>query len=157
MVYNGIDFPGAAASPSAKMEMKRKLRLASDCTAVVSVGRLEPIRGTERIVQIWPEVVRTHPESRLLIVGDGTERSRLESMVDAVGVGDTVEFVGFQDNVWDYLEAGDVYVSNVSVPEAFGRALVEAMGMGLAVVAPDWGSTRELIEHGVSGAPLMSH
>jgi len=151
VVYNGIDFPSHPVAQPGKVEMRRKLELDVNCTLVVSVGRLEPIRGMERIIEIWPEVVRSQPKSRLLIVGDGSERERLESMVDSGGIRETVRFVGFQDDVWDYLRAGDVYVTGVSVPEAFGRALVEAMGMGLAVVAPAWGSTSELIEHGVSG------
>jgi len=151
VVFNGIDFPSEPVAGIDKSEVRRRLGLKEDGIVVVTVGRLEPIRGMERIAEIWPSVVQHRPDCQLVIVGEGSERDRLATWFGASGTGETVHMVGHRDEVWDYLRAGDVYISSVSVPEAFGRALVEAMGMGLAVVAPAWGSTDELIEHGVTG------
>ena len=151
VVYEGIKFPPQLPPYSDKALTRLKLGLEPDGVYVVSLGRLVAIKGVARLVQIWPEISRSYPRARLLVVGDGPEKDHLEKSVESKGLSQVVKFVGQVSNVWDYLRASDVYVHTVVVPEAFGRSVAEAMGIGLAVVVPDWDTFFELLEPGKSG------
>lgn len=151
VIYNGIDFPFSLPSSTEKTAVRNKLGLDLGKEYVLSLGRLVPWKGVDRLISIWPDVVSARPGVCLLIVGDGTEGQRLKRLAEATGVAETIQFVGFVHDVWDYLLASDIYVHSAVLPEPFGRSLVEAMGAGLAIVAPDSGAVRELLEPGISG------
>lgn len=86
---------------------------------------------------------------RLLLVGDGPERGRLERLVEASGLTEHTRFTGYRD-AGEVLGAMDIYV-NPCVDEGFGIAVVEAMFAGLPVVIAKAGSHPELITDGQNG------
>ena len=90
------------------------------------------------------------PESLLLIAGDGPERSRLEALVRELGIAPAVRFLGVQSDMEAILSALDVFVLT-SHSEGFSNAILEAMGMGLPVVASKVGGNIEMVEDGVNG------
>ena len=150
VVYNGISFPVQASSTVDRVSLRRRLGLVPEGAYVITHGRLVDWKGIDRAIAVWPDILSSYPGARLLILGDGPERSRLEQLVEANRLSGTVTFVGFVSGIWDYLFASDVYIHCVTSPEPFGRSLAEAMGAGLAVVAPRWGSSEELVQSQVS-------
>src|SRR5262249_25050578 len=95
-------------------------------------------------------VATRHPLSRLILVGDGSERSALEEQVRRHGLADSVRLVGQRDDVAQWLGIMDVFVLP-SLGEGMSNALLEAMAVGLPVVATAVGGTPEIVDHGVSG------
>jgi glycosyltransferase involved in cell wall biosynthesis len=83
-------------------------------------------------------------------VGSGPLEKELRQMTDNLDLQATVHFTGYRQDALSFLSAADVFALPGS-GEPFGLALVEAMGLGVPVVAADDGGPREIVEHGVSG------
>ncbi|MCX7681746.1 MAG: glycosyltransferase family 4 protein [Anaerolineae bacterium] len=146
VVYNALDLPstGADALPDITLPpaFERGFRLAT-------VGRLVPHK---RIADVVAAVARLDG-ARLLIVGDGPQRSELEALVENLGLADRVLMVGGlpQQELWGMLvRYADVLVLN-STYEGLPHILLEAAHLGLPVVATAVGGTPEIVEDGESG------
>lgn len=115
---------------------------------VITVARLVPWKGIDRLLQ----VMRDLPEFRLLIVGDGPERNRLESLSAGLSLDGRVIFTGqvSKDSVLGYLRAADVFVLN-STYEGLPHIVLEAMQAGVPVIATDVGGTGEVVFDGETG------
>jgi glycosyltransferase involved in cell wall biosynthesis len=85
-----------------------------------------------------------------LLVGRGEDESDVRAQVDRLGLVDSVRFTGYRNDVPDLLVASDASVLT-SLYEGIPRALMEAMVVGLPVVATDVPGTRTLVAHGVTG------
>lgn len=107
------------------------------------VGRLAPEKQIERLLE-----VADLPDVKLLIVGDGPERARLEKLFAPFNS----YFAGFQTGIAlaNHYAAIDIFV-HCGTEETFGQTIQEAKASGSAVVAPDRGGPKFLIEHGVTG------
>jgi len=138
-VYNGIVVNGM-----------RPQRNGSPFVTIGSVGRLDAVKGHDLLVKAFARLHASDGRLRLLLVGDGPERSRLASLARTLGVEPCVEFVGYQANVAPWLNRMDCFVLP-SHYEGCSNALLEAMAVGLPVIATAVGGNPELIENGVSG------
>jgi glycosyltransferase involved in cell wall biosynthesis len=87
----------------------------------------------------------------LTVIGEGPERSRLESLASELGVADQVRFLGYQPEPRPLLAAHTLYC-HTSTTESFGIAPLEAMAEGLPVVAGGVGALPELLRPGVDGS-----
>jgi phosphatidylinositol alpha-1,6-mannosyltransferase len=118
---------------------------------VVCVGRLVRRKGQDTLVRCWPEVRASFPGAVLLLVGDGPDRARLERLVAAGGVRESVVLTGSVpwEEVPAYLDAGDVFAMPVRdrwgglEVEAFGIVYLEAAACGLVVVPGRSGGAQE--------------
>jgi glycosyltransferase involved in cell wall biosynthesis len=90
----------------------------------------------------------THAE--LILVGDGPMRASLQALAEELGLGDSIAFWGYRQDLRDFFATIDVYV-NPAIAEGFGIAVAEAMLAGIPVVAADAGAHPELIEDGQTG------
>jgi len=115
-----------------------------------AVGRLTPVKDHPSLLEAFQSVSTRHPHSRLILVGDGEERSTLEEQVRRRGIADRVRLVGHRDDVAQWLGIMDVFVHS-SLMEGMSNAVLEAMAVGLPVVATAVGGTPEIVEHGVTG------
>lgn len=117
---------------------------------VLSVGRLIYYKGFEYLVEAMARV-----QGRLLIIGDGPLRSRLEQQVRDQGIGERVTFLGEIQNqdVAAYYHAADVFVlASVARSEAFGIVQLEAMACGKPIVNTSLASGVPFVsQHGVTG------
>ncbi len=119
---------------------------------ILFVGRLVPEKDIQTLIKAVSIVVKKHPKSLLVIVGDGIERRNLENLVTKLGIGDNVEFVGAVKNIHivEYYRTCDVFVLP-SYFEGWGRVVLEAMSCGRPVIMTDVGCAREVIIDLVSG------
>ncbi len=101
----------------------------------VSVGRLVPVKGMDRLIRAWSRVCERRPDARLAIVGEGERRPELERLTRDLGLEDRVCFAGWRDPV-PYLAAARCFAL-LSRNEGMGRAAVEALAAGLPCVAAD--------------------
>jgi len=116
---------------------------------VLHISNFRPVKNLKAVVDTFDAVRRRVP-SRLLLVGDGPERIPVEQQVEALGLTDRVVFLGNQEYVEDILPLADVLLLP-SLHESFGLVVLEAMAMGIPVVATDVGGPREVMVDGESG------
>jgi glycosyltransferase involved in cell wall biosynthesis len=115
------------------------------------MGRLEPERRLDVLIDAMPDILREVPGAKLSIAGAGKEEARLRARVEALGVSNAVSWLGWVAEPADVLAASHVLV-NTLADEGFGMAMAEAMGFGLPVIAPARGASTEIVEDGVTGA-----
>jgi sugar transferase (PEP-CTERM/EpsH1 system associated) len=147
-IHNGVDvmrFTGAGRDAT-----RAELGFGPSDVVVGTVGRLDPVKGQAHLVHAFAGVARRHPESRLVITGDGPLRAELECLVDALGLRDRTRMLGERGDVPAILAALDVFVLP-SVAEGISNTLLEAMATGLPVVATRVGGNPELIQTETTG------
>lgn len=151
-IYNGIDVERFNTHPDRREAARGRLSFSDETVVFVTVGRLVPIKGYEDLLEATRLVTEKAPQQpvRLLIVGEGELRSRLEAQRDALGIQSLVEFLGWRDDVDDILDACDVFVLS-SLNEGLGLVLVEAMAKSLPVVATSVGGVPEVVDDGITG------
>jgi glycosyltransferase involved in cell wall biosynthesis len=126
------------------------LGLPRDAFVVAALGRLVPIKGFDLLVEALPALVAAVPRARLLVIGDGPLRGALERRAEALGTSPRLTITGARGDVPAVLAAADVLAAP-SRNEGMGRALVEAMALGLPVVGARVGGIPDVIVDGESG------
>jgi glycosyltransferase involved in cell wall biosynthesis len=121
--------------------------------AIVTVAGLLRNKGISDLITAFALTNSSMPEASLYIVGDGPERTKLETLAAASGCGDKIHFTGFIKDPRPYLFAADIFVL-ASHYEAFGLVLAEAREAGCAIVASDVGGISEALDHGEAGILL---
>ena len=106
--------------------------------------------GVKKLIEAFTIVIETHPNARLLIVGDGSFRTELENLVMKSDMTDKVIFTGFLENTFIPLSVTHIY-THISLQEGFPIALLEAMSMGKPVMAAKTGGIPEIIIDGENG------
>jgi glycosyltransferase involved in cell wall biosynthesis len=137
VIANGVD--------ASKFGCLPHRREATAGPIVISVGRLDPLKDFGTLVEAFALVSREVPSARLWIVGEGTERSALERKVGALGLGDTVELLGYRADIHMLLQQADVFVST-SISECLPNVHLEAMASGKAIVATKVGGVGEILD-----------
>jgi glycosyltransferase involved in cell wall biosynthesis len=149
VTYNGLEF-----------DLLEPARTADEIRAELELRPTDFVLGTAAYLKDWKRIDRLllaakelgEPGLRVLIVGDGPERSRLEALAEDLGISDRAVFTGTRLHVGDYLQVMDAFCLPSSSLESFGNAAVEAMAMGVpSIVFADGGGMLEHIESGVTG------
>lgn len=135
VVPNGID-PARFASDGSQRGGK----------TILWVGVMAPVKRIDRLVRALTQV----PEARLVLVGDGAERSAIESLVAELGLAERVEFRGFLSDPTPVFAEADVFALP-SGAEACPLALLQAMSCGLPVVASRVGGIPDVVRDEVDG------
>lgn len=117
----------------------------------VALGRLEPIKGFDVLLEAWARV-HTEQGGHLTLFGDGSEAGALRTQANSLGLGDdAITFAGFDDDPWATVAASDGLVVS-SRDEGFGLTLVEAMALGVPVVTTCGdGAPGEIVDRGRFG------
>jgi glycosyltransferase involved in cell wall biosynthesis len=119
---------------------------------IATVSRLAPNRGHELLLAGFRLLLTRIPEARLLLVGKGETRARLEVLVHEQGLGDRVIFTGYRDrDLPAVVGAADCFALMAAGSDDSCRAALEAMAAGRAVVARRVGALPETVAHGVTG------
>jgi glycosyltransferase involved in cell wall biosynthesis len=114
---------------------RRRFGVAADAELVVAVGRQEPQKGLDILLEALPRVRSRFPSIRVLIAGrEGRATAALNELAHSSGVADTVTFLGMRDDVADLLCAADVFAFP-SLWEGAGGTLLEAMALECPIVS----------------------
>ena len=116
---------------------------------MVHTSNFRKVKNTQDVVRIFHKVSQTIP-SKLLMVGDGPERSNAEELSRQLGISQSVRFLGKQDAVEEILSVSDLFLMP-SCSESFGLAALEAMACRVPVISSNIGGLPELNEEGVTG------
>lgn len=148
---NGVDL--AQFGPKkAPLRIYKKYRLPTDRPFVLYVGRVDPEKSISNVVTAFSGVLEAVPEALLVIVGDGTDRRRLTDLVEALGIQQSVRFLGrvMPPDVMEIYRTAQVFAT-ASETETQGIVLIEAAATALPLVAVDAGAVRELCQHKKNG------
>ena len=139
-------------SPDERGEAIREEFKLGTSPVIVTVSRLAPNRGHELLLAGFRLLLGRLPEARLLLVGKGEARARLESLVHDLGLGDRVIFTGYRDrDLPAVVGAADCFALMAAGSDDSCRAALEAMAAGRPVVARRVGALPETVAHGVTG------
>lgn len=139
--------PADEAVPSA---LRRRYQLPADAPVVGVVTRFYPAKGNSFLIEAFALVLQAVPNSRLLIVGDGSGRSALEAQARSLGIQQSVIFAGFREDVEDHVRLFRVAVIP-SLHEGLPLAGIEALSAGVPLVASRVGGLPELVSDGHNG------
>jgi phosphatidylinositol alpha-1,6-mannosyltransferase len=148
--------PGSAdvarfADPADPAPIREEFKL-GDAPVVVTVSRLAANRGHELLLSGFRLLLRDVPDARLLLVGKGETRGRLEQLVADLGLAEHVVFTGYRDrDLPAVLVAADCFALMAAGSDESCRAALEAMAAGRPVVARRVGALPETVVHGETG------
>lgn len=148
VIHNGILLDEIRPSDAAAV-IKEKLSI-KDAVLVGIVARLHAVKGHRYFIEAAEEVQRQRPGTRFLIVGDGPYRTVLKKLAGGTGINDRITFTGFVEDVYTLMAALDLLVIS-SLWEGFGLTAIEAMTLGVPVVATEVGGLPEVVRHGETG------
>lgn len=156
-IYNGIDVQ-KIADRIARVDPRKKREefgLLPEDEVLVTIGRLTEQKGQVHLVKAMRLVVEVRPRTKLLIIGEGELRPKLEQETQRQGLSGKVHFVGVRDDVFEVLKCADLFVLP-SLWEGLPMTLLEAMAVGTPVVATAVTGVREVIESEVNGLLVPS-
>jgi sugar transferase (PEP-CTERM/EpsH1 system associated) len=149
VLYNGVDTQRFAPRSEWRAAARKELGFGTDSFVVGTVGRLVPIKDQQTLLQAAALLATRGVNVRVLLVGSGPERERLQSLATGALAG-RVCLVGDSGKVAELLNAMDVFVLP-SLKEGMSNTLLEAMASGLPVLATDVGGNPEIVENNVNG------
>jgi glycosyltransferase involved in cell wall biosynthesis len=117
---------------------------------LILIGRLVKVKRMDVFLQAVANVVDKNPDVRAVIVGDGKLRDELHSLSVDLGIDSNVSFVGYRDDIENWLRRSKVFVLT-SDSEGLPLSVMEAMMCGLPAVVSDVGDLADLVENGVNG------
>lgn len=150
VVPTGIDV--AAYQQADGRAIRQRHGWSDDDKLLISIGRLAQEKNWETLITAVSHVMQKHPKVRLVILGEGEERSGLEALAKQLGVAERVNLIGNVpfDEVPNYLQAADIFCF-ASITETQGLVTLEAMAAELPVIAVAATGTSDAVADGVEG------
>lgn len=149
LLENGIDAEEYTRRHTTQ-EARKRLGLPTDGLLVGGVGRLSAEKGFDLLIRALPALLARGLDARLVVVGEGDERPKLEQLAASLGVRDRVLLPGWQDDVRGHFEAMDVFALS-SHREGLPNVLLEAMALEAPVVATRVNGVPRLVQDGRNG------
>lgn len=150
LIFNGIDLSPFRQTQRKAADRKRLLdewNLPQDAFIFGSVARFVPVKGLHLIIEAFAQVIANASEPvpyRLVLIGDGSERPRLEELTAKLNLTEFVRFPGFRQDIPTCLHTFDAFVHS-SLYEGMGYTIIEAMATEVPVVATSVGGVKELV------------
>ncbi len=117
---------------------------------VINVAHLAGHKGQKYLVGAIPHVLAAIPNVRFFIIGKGELMSELQALSVSLGIGHALTFTGFRNDVGAFYKIADLFVMS-SVQEGLGTAILDALALGIPVVAANAGGIPEVIKDGETG------
>ena len=149
-IYNGIDINRFQKDNLDSKKIFKELAIENVDLVFGSIGRLEPQKGFQDFLEIFPEIVRKNKKIKYIVAGEGTYRNELEKIVSSKGLQGKVQFAGERDDIPDILNVFDLFILP-SHYEGLPTVVLEAMAMEKVVIANDLPQVKEIITDGVNG------
>jgi N-acetyl-alpha-D-glucosaminyl L-malate synthase BshA len=148
VIRNFVNCDFYTRNPQVVAEQRPRYAAANE-RILVHLSNFRPVKRVTDVVEVFARIAPTVP-SRLLLIGDGPDRSAAEFLAMRLGIADRIHFLGKQENVNELLSLSDLMIMP-SEMESFGLAALEAMACRVPTIATRVGGVPELIEHEVNG------
>jgi len=140
-IHNPVYFPEHPPVPTAA-------ELAARPNVILAVGRMVPQKDYLTLIRAFARLKRL--DARLIILGKGPERGKIEAEIARLGIGSRVSMPGYSVEPWRHYEQAKIFAIS-SRSEPFGNVVVEALAHGLPVVATACDGPLEILRHGDHG------
>lgn len=150
LIRSGIDLSAFRKGSVDKSQKKIELGLCPSDRIVGIVAGFKPPKGLKHFLDVARRVVNQQPEIKFLMVGDGELRPQLESEVNRLRLDSAVRMVGWRRDIPELLQLFDVFLLT-SHWEGLPRVLLEAMILGVPIVATDVDGIGEVVQTGENG------
>jgi len=147
VIYNFVNCDLYLRDP--KLASRRAEYAKADERILVHLSNFRPVKRLTDVIEIFDRVQKKIP-SKLLLIGDGPDRSQAEWVASRKGIHNKVVFLGKQEQINEKLALADVMLLPSQL-ESFGLAALEAMACEVVPIATRVGGLPEVIEHGTSG------
>ncbi|KGY11184.1 glycosyl transferase [Vibrio tubiashii] len=154
VIHNGIDVK--SLSSQAAVNLRTELNIPQTDFIFATVGSLIHRKGIDRILTALRHVTLEFPNVRLVVIGDGRQKERLQQQAEYLHLEQRVHFVGEKANVVGWLKGCDAFISGAR-SEAFGLVIAEAALANIPIIAPFEGGIPEFIQHGETGILYPNH
>lgn len=150
VVYNGLNPESFREEGGTAGSWREKAGFPPGIQLAAVVGRLHPVKGHRQFLKSAAEVLKERKDVHFLVVGTGPERDRLEEYTRKLGISEHVTFTGFISDVSELMPDLNLLIVP-SLWEGFGLTALEAMAVGVPVVATSVGGLPEIVEHCTTG------
>mgnify|MGYP000866756789 FL=1 len=150
VIYNGIDIGEYEASKLDKIEARGNKDIPNDSLVIGMVGRICKQKSVDTFVKVAARIKSTIPNSYFVIVGDGDEREKIESLIEELGLKDSVLITGWVKNTYEYIQTFDIAML-LSRWEGFGLAIAEYMVSEVPIIATNVDAIPNLIKNNEDG------
>lgn len=144
-ITNAFDLEIAEARQYPREQARALLKLPADGRLVGAAGRLVKVKGHAHLIRAFARISAKHPDTRLVIIGEGKEERGLREETARLGMQEKVILPGFVAGAKRYVRAFDVWTMP-SLSEGLGLALLEGMSGRLPIIASDIPAMRPLID-----------
>ena len=131
-------------------EEQCELEFDKDKLYFVSVGRLHPVKGYDRLINVMIRIHRECPAAVLLILGAGDEQEKLQKKIEDNGAQEYIKLLGYQSNPYKYVSKCSIFICS-SFMEGYSTSISEAMILGNGIISTDCGGSDQLLENGKYG------
>jgi len=150
MIPNGVDTHRFQPNPTQRTKLRRELNLDADAKLVGIVAALREEKNHHQLVMAARDVLRDHPKTHFILVGDGPMRGSIENLICENGLSSHFHLLGSRSDTHLILPALDAFVLT-SKNEANPVSILEALACGIPVAAPRVGSIHETVLHEKTG------
>lgn len=153
VVHNGTEIYIQQISKEERLLLRRKYA-SDDMPILLCTERLVHWKGVHILLEALAQL--TNNKYVCLIIGSGKEQrdnaeESLYALQKNLGLNDTVNFLGWRNDIAQFYQIADIFIHPVITPEPFGLVVIEAMAFGLPVIATDLGGPKEIITQGKNG------
>jgi glycosyltransferase involved in cell wall biosynthesis len=154
IIYSGVDVAKFVSSQPAEKSavLRTTLGISGKDLVLINIGRFSSSKNQKDTLNAFQKLCELNPQInlRLILVGEGPEKSNCESLVENLGLTKSVKFVGFQKNIEEYLAISDINVIT-SLREGLPRVVVEASLVGIPTVGYQVEGISEIVSDQKSG------
>ncbi len=150
VIQNAIEIPKGLNNLGRREEKRQKLSLGREELIIGYVGRLSEEKGIGYLIEAASILKKRTVSFKLIILGDGPKMNELKLMTKSKGLEKEIYFTGYQRNIEEWLPILDIFVLP-SLMEGTPMALLEAMSLGIPVIASSVGNIPRIIDSGING------
>jgi len=155
VIHNALDSKKIRCEKE-RQEMKNVLFSEKDIFLIGSVGRLFPVKGHDIFLRMAKIVSENLENCRYALVGEGSKRKDLEKLALELGIENKINFAGFQENIYDYINAFDVFVLS-SLSEGIPTVILESAILKVPIISTDVGGINEILKNGESAQLIKAN
>lgn len=148
-IINGVDTKKFSPNFNSR-SLKEQLAIQENQIVIGSVGRFVSVKNYPSLIRAMSLIVKKIPNVKLLLAGDGPERSTLENLIVELELAPYISLLGRREDVSELMNLYDIFVLP-SFSEGLSNTLLEAMACGTPVVASDVGGNKEIVAEGITG------
>ncbi len=144
VVYNGINLQPFQQLPQDRASIRSEFGFSPEDFLILQVARLDGLKDHPTAIRAMRQVVHKIPQAKLILVGEGPERAKIEPLIRELGLEDHVRLLGSRRDVPRLLFTADVFLLT-SISEGIPLTIIEGMAAELPVVSTDVGGLREIL------------